>query len=89
VRLLRPTHQDATGPKRGGKRIKRRRRGKVTPRVMPETEVLRVAHPTGSQFKGYEPYQGKRGPMTAYRSACKMWDPLARHSEGRQVSIRE
>ena len=36
--------EDATEPKRGGKRIKRRRRGKVTPRVMPETEVLRVAH---------------------------------------------
>src|SRR5471032_564846 len=49
--------EDATGPKRGGKRFKRRRRGKVTPRVVPETEVLRVAHPTGSQFKGYEPYQ--------------------------------
>jgi hypothetical protein len=44
-------------PKPGGKRFKRRCRGKVTPRVMPETEVLRVAHPTGSQFKGYEPYQ--------------------------------
>ena len=31
--------EDATGPKRGGKRVKRRRRGKVTPRVVPETEV--------------------------------------------------
>ena len=29
--------EDATGPKRGGKRVKRRRRGKVTPRVTPET----------------------------------------------------
>ena len=27
--------EDATGPKRGGKRVKRRRRGKVTPRVIP------------------------------------------------------
>jgi hypothetical protein len=35
-------------PKPGGKRFKRHCRGKVTPRV---------AHPTGSQFKGYEPYQ--------------------------------
>src|ERR1700760_2990882 len=34
--------EDATGPKRGSKRVKRRRRGKVTPRVLPETEVLRV-----------------------------------------------
>jgi hypothetical protein len=40
--------EDATGPKRGGKRVKRRRRGKVPPRVVPETEVLRVAHPAGA-----------------------------------------
>ena len=33
-----------------------RRRGKVTPRVKVETEVLRAVHPPGSQFKGYEPY---------------------------------
>src|SRR5450631_1703923 len=57
--------EDATGPKRGGKRFKRRRRGKVTPRVVPETEVLRVAHPTGSQFKGYEPYQVQELVLTA------------------------
>src|SRR5260370_11568654 len=44
-------------PKPSGKRVKRRFRGKVTPRIVPETEVLRVAHPAGSQFKGYEPYQ--------------------------------
>jgi len=52
-------------PKPGGKRFKRRCRGKVTPRVMPETEVLRVAHPTGSQFKGYEPYQVQDLVLTA------------------------
>src|ERR1700733_1557358 len=57
--------EDATGPKRGGKRVKRRRRGKVTPRVVPETEVLRVAHPVGSQFKGYEPYQVQELVLTA------------------------
>ena len=57
--------EDATGPKRGGKRVKRQRRGKVTPRVTPETEVLRVAHPTGSQFKGYEPYQVQELVLTA------------------------
>ena len=49
--------ETATEPKRGGKRAKQRRRGKVTPRVASETKVLRVAVPKGSQFKGYEPYQ--------------------------------
>ena len=49
--------EKGTEPKPGGKRGKRRGRGKVTPRVIPATEVLRVAHPKGSQFKGYEPYQ--------------------------------
>ena len=49
--------ENATEPKSGGKRAKRRGRGKVTPRVTPATEVLRVEHPKGSQFKGYEPYQ--------------------------------
>ena len=41
---------------RGGKTCEQRRRGKVTPRVKVETEVLRAVHPPGSQFKGYEPY---------------------------------
>jgi hypothetical protein len=49
--------EQQTGPKSSSKRTKRHRRGKVTPRVTPVTEVLRVAHPEGSQFKGYEPYQ--------------------------------
>ena len=49
--------ENATERKSGGKRAKRRGRGKVTPRVTPATEVLRVEHPKGSQFKGYEPYQ--------------------------------
>src|SRR5689334_9329360 len=47
--------EDATTPKRRGK--PGRCRGKVVPRVAVETEVLRVAVPPGSQFKGYEPYQ--------------------------------
>jgi hypothetical protein len=50
--------EDTTKPKSGGgKRVKQRGRGKVTPRVVPVTEVIRVAAPAGSQFKGYEPYQ--------------------------------
>jgi hypothetical protein len=29
------------------------------------TEVLRAAHPSGSQFKGYEPYQVQELVLTA------------------------
>jgi len=57
--------ENATELKPGGKGAKRRGRGKVAPRVTPETEVLRVAHPPGSQFKGYEPYQVQDLVLTA------------------------
>jgi Transposase IS66 family len=57
--------EKGTEPKPGGKRAKRRGRGKVTPRVAPETKVLRVAAPQGSQFKGYEPYQVQELVLTA------------------------
>ena len=54
-----------TDPGRVGKGGKRRGRGKVTPRVKVEVEVLRVAHPPGSQFKGYEPYDMQDLVITA------------------------
>jgi len=57
--------EQATEPKPGGKGAKRRGRGKVMPRVAPKIEVLRVAHPPGSQFKGYEPYQVQDLVITA------------------------
>jgi hypothetical protein len=57
--------ENATEPRPDGKRAKRRGRGKVTPRVAPETKVLRVAVPQGSQFKGYEPYQVQDLVLTA------------------------
>ena len=57
--------EEPTKPKPGGKRVKRRGRGKVTPRVTPETKVIRVAAPAGSQFKGYEPYQVQELVITA------------------------
>ena len=34
-------------------------------------------------------FQRKRGLMAAYQSAYKMWDRSRRHSEDRQVSIKE
>jgi hypothetical protein len=49
--------ENATEPKAAGKRAKRRGSGKVTPRVTPETEELRVSVPQGSKFKGYALYQ--------------------------------
>ena len=57
--------QDATEPKRGGKRGKRGGRGVVTPRIAAVTEVLRIAAPKGSQSRGYEPYQVQDLVLTA------------------------
>src|SRR5947209_3903536 len=57
--------ENATEPKTGGNRAQRRGRGKVTLRVTPETEVLRVPVAKGSQFKGYEPYQVQDLVLTA------------------------
>src|SRR5664279_1942094 len=64
--VIKPSGME-NGPKLNpaGKRAKRRGRGKVTPRVTPETRVIRVAAPAGSQFKGYEPYQVQELVITA------------------------
>jgi hypothetical protein len=43
-------------PNPGGEHGRRRGRGKVNPRVTPESELLRIAAAPGARFKGYEPY---------------------------------
>ena len=59
--------ENATEPKRQGRRGKHRGRGKVTPRVAVETKVIRVAVPEGSQFKGYEPWLVITARVVRYR----------------------
>jgi hypothetical protein len=47
--------ENATTPK-SPRRGKRRRRGKSAPRAIVEQQVLKVAAPAGSRFKGYEDF---------------------------------
>ena len=61
--------EKSTEPKAAGKHIKRRGRGKVTPRVTLETELLRATVPSGSLFKGYEFYQVQDITLSA-RAVC-------------------
>jgi len=54
---IQPSGMDkATEPPQPGKKAKRRRRGKVTPRVSIADQVLKAEAPAGSRFKGYETY---------------------------------
>jgi hypothetical protein len=48
--------EPASEPKPPGKRGKRRRRGKITPRVAILDRVIKAQVPLGSRFKGYESY---------------------------------
>jgi len=48
--------EKASEAKRSGKRTKRRRRGKVTPRVSVEEQIVKAGVPSGSRFKGYETF---------------------------------
>jgi hypothetical protein len=54
---IKPSGMDkATEPPKPGRKAKKRRRGKVAPRVAVENQVVKVTVPEGSRFKGYEPY---------------------------------
>jgi len=54
---IKPSGMDkGTEPARPAKPEKRRGRGKVTPRVSIEDQVVAAAVPSGSRFKGHEPF---------------------------------
>ena len=48
--------EPASAPKPSGKRSKRRRRGKIVPRVVILDRVIKAPVPPGSRFKGYRSY---------------------------------
>ena len=55
--MIKPSGMDdATEPLKPANKGKRRFRGKVTPRVKVEDQVVKVAVPEGSRFKGHEPF---------------------------------
>jgi Transposase IS66 family len=54
---IKPSGMDqATEPPKPARKDKKRRRGKVAPRVAIENQVVKATVPEGSRFKGYEPY---------------------------------
>jgi hypothetical protein len=54
---IKPSGMDkATEPPKPIRKGKRRFRGKVTPRVSIENQVIKAAVPAGSRFKGHEPF---------------------------------
>jgi hypothetical protein len=54
---IKPSGMDkATEPPKPGRKEKRQFRGKVTPRVKIKDQVVKVAVPEGSRFKGHEPF---------------------------------
>jgi hypothetical protein len=48
--------EQATGPPKPARKDKKRRRGKIAPRVAFESQVVKATVPDGSRFKGYKPY---------------------------------
>ncbi len=57
IKPSKPSGMDnATEPAKPAQKEKPRFRGKVTPRVKVEDQVVKIAVPEGSRFKGYEPF---------------------------------
>jgi transposase IS66 family protein len=70
IKPSKPSGMDqATEPPKPAKKGKRRFRGKVTPRVSIEDQVVKVAVPEGSRFKGHEPFLVQDLVITA-RATC-------------------
>jgi hypothetical protein len=62
--------ENASEPKRGGKRGKCRRRGKIAPRVAIEDRVIKAQVPPGSRFKGYETFLVQDIVLPWCRTSC-------------------
>ena len=70
---IKPSGMDrATEPPKPAKKGKRRFRGKVTPRVSIEDQVVKVAVPEGSCFKGYEPFLAQDLVISGRSACCKL-----------------
>jgi hypothetical protein len=61
--------EKGTEPPRPGKLERRRGRGKVTPRISIDEQVVETEGPTGSRFKGYEPFL-VQDLMISVRATC-------------------
>ena len=73
--VITPSGMDnATEPPKPAKEGKRRFRGKVTPRVSIEDQMVKAAVPEGSRFKGYRPFLVQdlviAATATCYRREC-------------------
>jgi len=66
---IKPSGMDqGTGRPKHDKAEKRRGRGKVTPRVSVEDQVVKAEAPSGSVFKGYEPFLVQDRPAVGGRA---------------------
>jgi hypothetical protein len=68
--IIKPSGMDkGTEPPKPAQKDKRRCRGKVSPRVRIEDQVIKIAVPEGSRFKGHEPFMVQDLVISA-RATC-------------------